>query len=102
MKWSFDYAIHETNLDKSFCLRQNMNMLITEHAVITPQKTARVRPVAAPLPVVRPVETVVQPVVQVKPVALNPIKRQNLLLLTLVALPLVGAVYNLLTYGMVR
>jgi hypothetical protein len=103
MKWSFDYAIHETNLDKSFCLRQNMNMLITERAVITPQKTARVRAVAAPLPVVRPVETVVEPVVQVKPVAqVNPIKRQNLLLLLLVALPLVGAIHNLLTYGIVR
>jgi hypothetical protein len=108
MKWSFDYAIHETNLDKSFCLRQNMNMLITEHAVITPHKTARVRAVAASTATLRPATLVqttatVQPVVQVKPVAqVNPIKRQNLLLLTLVMLPLVGAVYNLLTYGILR
>jgi hypothetical protein len=106
MGWLSDYAICETNLDKLFCLRQNMNMLITERAVITPHKTARVRAVAAPAATLRPV-TLVQPttqaVVQVKPAAqVNPIKRQNLLLLVLVMLPLAGAVYNLTTYGIMR
>jgi hypothetical protein len=107
MGWLSDYAIRETNLDKLFCLRQNMNMLITERTVITPHKTARVRAVVAPVTPVALVPTTAQPAVQaavqVKPVVqVNPIKRQNLLLLLLLMLPLVGAVYNLLTYGIMR
>lgn len=78
-----------------------MSMLITERAVITPQKTARVRPVPVVAPVARRVEvvapTVAKPVVQA-----NPLKRQNLLLLTLLMIPLIGGVYNILTYGLVR
>jgi hypothetical protein len=87
-----------------------MSMLITERAVITPHKTARVRPVVAPAPVVSaapeaiaPVVYNPQPMVAVEPkTQINPIKRQNLLLLVLVLVPLIGAVSNLLTYGVLR
>jgi hypothetical protein len=81
-----------------------MSMLITERAVITPQKTARVRPVAPTTPLVRSTPEVVAPVVSlVLPrVQVNPIKRQNWLLLTLVMLPLAGAIWNLATFGWMR
>jgi hypothetical protein len=81
-----------------------MSMLITERAVITPQKTARVRPVAPAAPLVRSAPEVVVPVVSVAlpRVQVNPVKRQNWLLLTLVMLPLAGAIWNLLTFGWVR
>jgi hypothetical protein len=81
-----------------------MSMLITERAVITPQKTARVRPVTPATPLVRSAPEVVAPVVAlVLPrVQVNPIKRQNWLLLTLVMLPLAGAIWNLATFGWMR
>lgn len=76
-----------------------MNMLITERAVVAPQKTTRVHPV--PLaPVTRPAEfdaAPVQPVVQT-----DPLKRQNLLLLVLLLIPLIGGIHNIITYGLVR
>jgi hypothetical protein len=80
-----------------------MSMLITERAVITPQKTARVRPVAPTAPLVRSAPEFVAPMVTVvQPRVLNPVKRQNWLLLVLVSLPLAGAVWNVLTFGWIR
>jgi hypothetical protein len=107
------YAMCETNLDKLFCLRQNMAMLITERAILTPQRTTRVRSVPQ---VVELPESVAQPIPAAtelvsslpKPQGLLFRKlsalgdRQSWLLLGLVFIPVVGAVLNFMTYGFVR
>ncbi len=88
-------------------------MLITERAILTPQRTTRVRsvPQAVELP-----ESVAQPM----PVTAELVSRlpkaqglllsklsilgdrQSWLLLGLVLIPVVGAVLNFMTYGFVR
>ena len=86
-------------------------MLITERAILTPQRTTRVRsvPQAVELP-----ESVAQPR-QIELVSRLPKAqgllvtklsalgdRQSWLLLGLVLIPVVGAVLNFMTYGFVR
>ena len=89
-----------------------MAMLITERAILTPQRTARVRSVPQ---VVELPEAVAQPR-QIEFVSSNPAvhrrgliyrlstlgDRQSWLLLGLVFIPIIGAIYNFLTYGFVR
>jgi hypothetical protein len=88
-----------------------MAMLITERAILTPQRTARVRSVPQ---VVELPEAVTQPQ-QVELVSSLPKHRglvmtylstlgdrQSWLLLGLVLIPVIGAVYNFMTYGFVR
>jgi hypothetical protein len=90
-----------------------MAMLITERAIINPQRTARVRSVPQ---VVELPEAVAQPFQpSLERISSLPKRRgllvtylsalgdrQSWLLLGLVLIPVVGAVYNFMTYGFVR
>lgn len=92
-----------------------MAMLITERAILTPQRTTRVRSVPQ---VVELPETVAQPIpATVELVSSLPVSprrgllvrqlsalgdRQSWLLLGLVLIPVVGAILNFMTYGFVR
>jgi hypothetical protein len=90
-----------------------MAMLITERAIINPQRTARVRSVPQVVELPNSVAQPFQP--NVESVSSQPKRRglllgylgalgdrQSWLLLGLVLIPVIGAIYNFMTYGFIR
>jgi hypothetical protein len=112
MRWSH-FAEYETNIDFLFCLRQNMNMLTAERAPFNPQAVARVTPRAQTLAtapvrvrqVTRVLPRVQQPQEVTQSIWATLAKlgdRQSWLLLTLILIPVFGAIHNFMTYGFNR
>jgi hypothetical protein len=88
-----------------------MAMLITERAILTPQRTSRVRsvPQVVELPesLAQPLQPTVEQVSSLPQTERRGLlsslgDRQSWLLLGLVLIPVVGAVLNFITYGFVR
>ena len=88
-----------------------MSMLITERAIINPQRTTRVRRVPVTVALPEPI-TQAQPTIQASTVRTVTIQntslvsklgdRQSWLLLSLILIPVAGAIYNFMTFGLAR